>query len=105
MKLRPIHDNVLIRPIDEHLTTPSGIELIEYWRPRVLGTVEAVGRGSKCRICQSKTPSPVTEGDVVVFPYTAGETITLDDEDFLMIQSRDILAILSKEHAQAVAPV
>lgn len=95
MQLKPLHSNVIIKPIIEDETTKSGIVLpdtVDKERPES-GTVMAVGPG---RILDNgqRAEMNVKEGDKVMFKKYSPDEIKVDGEEYLVINEADILAIL-----------
>lgn len=95
MKLKPLHDNVVVKPSSVEEMTKSGIVLPETAskeRPE-RGEVIAVGPGKTLE--NGKTnPLNVKIGDKVVFKKYSPDEIKIDDEKFLLLNESDILAIL-----------
>ncbi len=94
MKIRPLHDRVVVRRKEEETTTPGGIVLPGNAKEKPSqGVVVAVGEG---RVLDNGEVRPlaVKEGDVVVFGQYAGNTIKLDGEELLIIAESEILGII-----------
>ena len=95
MKIKPIRDKVIVKPITEDEVTKSGIVLpdtIDKERPEK-GEVVAVGDGKTLDNGQ-KLPMSVKVGDVVMFKKYSPDEIKVDDKDYLVISEEDIIAIL-----------
>lgn len=95
MKIKPIHSNVIVKPITENEVTKSGIVLpdtVDKERPEK-GEVVAVGEG-KLLDDGKKAPMNVKVGDKVMFKKYSPDEIKVDGEEYLVIQESDILAIL-----------
>lgn len=95
MNLKPLHDQVIVKPITEDEVTKSGIVLpdtIDKERPEK-GTVEAIGPGKLLDNGQ-RAPMSVKQGDKVMFKKYSPDEIKLDGEKYLIISESDILAIL-----------
>ena len=95
MKLRPLHDRVVIRRSEEETKTAGGIVLpgSAAEKPNQ-GEVVAVGAG---RVLDNGEVRPlaVKVGDKVVFgPYSGSNTIKVDGEDLLVMGESEILAVL-----------
>ncbi len=95
MKVKPLHDNVLIEPLTEELSSKTGIVLpdtIEKEKPEK-GKIIEIGTG----VVDSngnKTPLNVSVGQTVLFKKYSPEELTIEDKKYLMISEKDILAIL-----------
>lgn len=95
MKLKPLNDNVIVKPITQDEVTKSGIVLpdtIDKERPEK-GEVMAIGEGKLLENGQRATMS-VKIGDKVMFKKYSPDEIKVDDEEYLVISQNDILAIL-----------
>jgi len=96
MKLRPLRDRVIIRRIEEEEVVEGGIVIPDTAREKpIKGEVIAVGPGRRDENGKI-IPMNVKEGDVVVFRKYAGNEIVIDDEELLIVDEDDILAILEK---------
>ena len=94
MKIKPLHDRVLVRRVEEVTRTSGGIIIPDTAKEKPLeGIVEAVGTG-KVTSEGKVVALTVKEGDKVLFGKYAGTEIKLDGESFLMIREEDLLGIL-----------
>ena len=97
MNIKPLHSNVLIKAIAQDEITKSGIILpgtINKERPEK-GEVIAVGPGRLLKDGQ-RASLMVKVGDKVIFKKYSPDEIKIDEEEFLIINEEDILAILNK---------
>jgi chaperonin GroES len=95
MKLKPLHDHVIVKPITENEITKSGIVLpdtIDKEKPEK-GEVIAVGDGKLLDNGQ-KLPMGVKVGDKVMFKKYSPDEIKVDGVEYLIISESDILGIL-----------
>ncbi|MGK0674358.1 MAG: co-chaperone GroES [Halothiobacillaceae bacterium] len=94
MKIRPLHDRVLIKRVEEELTTPGGIVLpgSAAEKPN-RGEVIAVGPGKSNEKGELR-PIGVKVGDKVLFGQYAGTKVKVDGEELLMMSEDDILAVI-----------
>ena len=96
MKIRPLHDRVVVRRSEEETKTAGGIVLpgSAAEKPNT-GVVLAVGTGRILDNGDVRAPA-LKEGDKVVFgPYSGSNTIKIDGEDLLIMKESDILGIVS----------
>ena len=94
MKIKPLHDRVLVRRVEEVTKTSGGIIIPDTAKEKPLeGIVEAVGTG-KITPDGKVVALTVKEGDKVLFGKYAGTEIKLDGESLLMIREEDLLGIL-----------
>jgi chaperonin GroES len=91
MKLKPLGDRLLVRPVEEEETTASGIVLPDTAKEKPQkGKVLAVGDG---KLDDGKRiPLDVSEGDEVLYSKYGGTDITVDGEDLLVLRESDVLA-------------
>ncbi|MDP2736689.1 MAG: co-chaperone GroES [bacterium] len=95
MKLKPLHDHVIVKPITEDEITKSGIVLpdtIDKEKPEK-GEVIAVGEGKLLDNGQ-KAVMGVKVGDKVMFKKYSPDEIKVDGVEYLIISESDILGIL-----------
>jgi len=94
MNVRPLHDRVLIRRVEEETVSAGGIVLpgSAAEKPNQ-GEVLAVGNG---RILESGDvrPMDVKVGDKVLFGQYGGTTVKVDGEELLMMREEDIMAVI-----------
>ncbi|MFP4295437.1 MAG: co-chaperone GroES [Halothiobacillaceae bacterium] len=94
MKIRPLHDRVLIKRVEEERTTAAGIVLPDSAAEKPnRGEVIAAGPG-KSNDKGEIRPMGVKVGDIVLFGQYAGSKVKVDDEELLMMGEDDILAVI-----------
>jgi chaperonin GroES len=94
MKINPLADRVLVRPLDATETKKGGIIIPDTAKEKPQeGEVVAVGKG---RLSEKgeRIALEVQEGDKVLFRKYSGTEISLDDEKYLILQENEILATL-----------
>lgn len=94
MKVRPLHDKVLIEILDTEEKTKGGIIIPDTAKEKPQeGKVVAAGTG---RILEDGTKKPleVKKGDKVLFNKYGTIDINIDGEDYLILREEDILAIV-----------
>ena len=94
MNIRPLHDKVLIKRVDEENKTSGGIIIPDTAKEKPSeGIVEAIGNGFRAE--DGKVlPMSVKVGDRVLFGKWAGTEIKINGEARLIIKESDILAIV-----------
>jgi chaperonin GroES len=94
MKLKPLGDRIIVKPKDDEVsTTPSGLVIPDTAKEKPqLGDVLAVGPGEFQD--GDRIPLDVKEGDVVVYSKYGGTEIKFEGQDFLILSSRDVLAVI-----------
>jgi chaperonin GroES len=94
VKLRPLGDRVLVKPIGREEMTKSGIVLPDTAKERPQeGTVLSVGPGRTLDDGKLEKME-VREGQKVLFQKYAGTEFKLDDEDLLILSQKDVLAVI-----------
>jgi chaperonin GroES len=92
--LRPLGDKVVVRPTQREETTKSGIVLPDTAKEKPQeGVVVAVGTGRVTDEGDRIKPE-VKEGEKVLYAKYAGTEVKLEDEEYLILSEKDILAVL-----------
>ncbi len=94
MNIRPLHDRIVVRRVEDEKTSPGGIVIPDTAAEKPMqGEVLAVGNG---KIKDDGTPRPldVKVGDTVLFGKYSGTEFRLDGEEVLMMREDDIMGIL-----------
>jgi chaperonin GroES len=94
MKIRPLHDRVIVKRIEEEETTKGGIIIPDTAKEKPMeGKIIAVGNGKL--LDNGKLQSlEVKKGDKVLFGKYAGTDIKIDGEEHLIMREDDIIAIV-----------
>ncbi len=96
MKVKPLADRIVLRPIEEDDKTPGGIILPDTAKEKSMrGEVVAVGPGRLAENGERIKPE-VTEGDVVIYSKYAGTEIKIDGQEYLILREGDVLAVIEK---------
>jgi chaperonin GroES len=97
MKLKPLGDRLLVKPVDEEETTASGIVLPDTAKEKPQkGKVLAVGEGRYDEDGEKRIPLDVKKGDEVLYSKYGGTEITVEGDDLLVLRESDVLAIVQK---------
>ena len=94
MKIRPLHDRVIVKRIEEEEKTKGGIIIPDTAKEKPIeGKVVAVGAGKL--MDNGKTlPLEVKKGDRILFGKYAGTDIKIEGEEHLIMREEDIIAIV-----------
>jgi chaperonin GroES len=93
MKLKPLGDRLIVKPIDEEETTASGIVLPDTAKEKPQkGKVVAAGDGRWDEDGEKRIPLDVSEGDEVLYSKYGGTDIVIDGEELLVMRESDVLA-------------
>lgn len=95
IKVRPLHDKIIVRRDEAEDRTAAGIILPEKAKdtPKT-GVILAVGTGTINTTDGKLTPLSVKKGDRVIFSSYAGSEIKLDDEKLLIMSEDEVLAVI-----------
>ncbi len=94
MKLRPLHDRIVVRRIEEGETRRGGIIIPDNAKEKPQqGEVMAVGSGKLLDSGERMTPQ-VKNGDRILFGKYGGSEVKLDGEEFLILREDEILGVL-----------
>jgi len=95
VKLKPLADRVLVKPIDEEEVTKGGIILPDTAKEKPQrGKIIAVGPG-RLDDEGKRVPMEVKTGDKVLYDKYAGTEVKLDDEEYLILRESNIVAKLN----------
>ena len=95
MKLKPLGDRLIVKPIEEEETTASGIVLPDTAKEKPQkGRVVAVGDGKWDEDGEKRIPLDVAEGDEVLYSKYGGTEVTVEGDDLLVLRESDVLAKL-----------
>ena len=98
MKVRPLHDRLLVRRIEAKETAKGGIIIPDTAKEKPQeGEVMAVGSGRREK--GELIPLDVKVGDRILFGKYSGTDIKIDDQEYLILREEDILAKLSTAKA------
>jgi chaperonin GroES len=93
-KLRPLHDRILVKRIEEEEVRRGGIIIPDTAKEKPQeGKVIAVGNG-KMSEDGKRIPLDVKAGDRVLFGKYSGSEVKIDDEEYLILREEDVLGIL-----------
>ncbi len=94
LKIRPLHDRVIIKRMEEERTTPGGIVIPDSATEKpIRGQVVAVGKG---KILESGDVRPldVKVGDKVLFGKYSGTEVKVEGDELLVMREEDIMAVV-----------
>jgi chaperonin GroES len=94
MKIRPLHDRVLVRRVEEDQKTAGGIIIPDTAKEKPSqGKVLAVGPGARGEDGKL-VPLDVKKGDKILFGKWSGSEVRVDGEDLLIMKESDIMGIV-----------
>jgi len=96
MKLRPLHDRIIVKRLEGEEKTAGGLIIPDTAKEKPQkGEVIAVGNGKKNDEGKCAPPD-VKVGDSILFGKYAGTEVKVDGDEFLMMREDDVLAVIEK---------
>ena len=94
MNIRPLHDRVVVRRVEEERTTPGGILIPDSATEKPMqGEIVAVGNGARGDDNEI-VPLDVQAGDKVLFGKWSGTEVKIDGEELLIMKESDIMGVI-----------
>jgi chaperonin GroES len=94
MKVRPLHDRIIVQRIEEGEQKVGGIIIPDSAKEKPQqGKVIAAGAG-KTKDDGKRQPLDVKAGDVILFGKYSGQEIKIDGEEYLIMREDEVLAVL-----------
>ena len=96
MKIRPLHDRVIVKRLEEERTSPGGIVIPDSAAEKpVQGKIVAVGNGKILEDGKVR-PLDIKVGDKILFGKYSGTEIKIDGEEYLIMREEEVLGIVKK---------
>jgi chaperonin GroES len=96
MKIRPLHDRVVVRRMEEELTTAGGIVIPDSAKEKPMrGEVIAIGAGKVLDNGDVRALA-VKIGDVVLFGKYSGTEVKIDNKELVVMREDDIMGVIEK---------
>jgi chaperonin GroES len=96
MNLKPLDDRIVVRPNEAETQTASGLVIPDTAKEKPQqGKVLAVGPGKRSDTTGDLIPVDIKVGDTVLYSKYGGTEVAVDGEDLLVLNSRDVLAIVA----------
>ena len=96
VKIRPLHDRVIVRRLEEERKSPGGIVIPDTAKEKpIQGEVIAVGNGKILEDGKVR-PLDVKAGDKVLFGKYSGTEVKIGDEELLVMREEDIMGVVEK---------
>jgi chaperonin GroES len=96
MKIRPLHDRILVKRVEEEAKTKGGIIIPDSAKEKPYeGEVVAVGKGRKTE-AGKVVNLDVKVGDRILFSKYAGSDVKIDDVEYLIMREEDVLGVIEK---------
>ena len=96
ISIKPLEDRIVIRQVEAEQTTASGLVIPDTAKEKPQeGEVIAVGPG-RVDVNGNRIPVDVKVGDVVIYSRYGGTEVKYNNTDYLLLNARDILAVVVK---------
>ena len=93
MKLRPLHDRVIVKRMEEETTSPGGIVIPDSAAEKPSrGEIVAVGNGKVLESGEVRALD-VKQGDTILFGKYSGTEVKVDGDEYLVMREDDIMAV------------
>ena len=93
MKIRPLHDRVIVKRVEEEKTTPGGIVIPDSAAEKpIKGEVVAVGNGKILENGETRNLD-LKVGDKVLFGKYSGTEVKVDGQELLVMREEDVMAV------------
>jgi chaperonin GroES len=93
MKIRPLHDRVIVKRLEEERVSAGGIVIPDTAEKPVQGKVVAVGKG-KILEDGNVRPLDVKVGDKILFGKYSGTEVKVDGDDLVVMREEDVMAVI-----------
>jgi chaperonin GroES len=94
MKIRPLHDRVIVKRVEEERKSPGGIVIPDSATEKpIRGEILAVGKG-KIADNGEVRPLDVKVGDVVLFGKYSGTEVKVDGDELLVMREEDLMGVI-----------
>lgn len=94
MKIRPLHDRVIIKRLEEERTSPGGIVIPDTATEKpIRGEVVAIGKGKILESGEIR-PLDLKVKDKVLFGKYSGTEVKIDGQEYLVMREEDVMAVL-----------
>lgn len=94
MKIRPLHDRIIVRRMEEEKTSAGGIVIPDSATEKpIKGEVVAVGNGKILENGEVR-PLELKAGDSIIFGKYSGTEVKMDDEELLVMREDDVMAVI-----------
>ena len=94
MKIRPLHDRVIVKRLEEERTSPGGIVIPDTAAEKPMqGKIVAVGKGKILEDGQVRALD-VKVGDKILFGKYSGTEVKVDGEELVVMREEDVMAVI-----------
>ena len=95
--IKPLEDRIVVRTLEAEQTTASGLVIPDTAKEKPQeGEVVSVGPGRFNEDGDQRIPLDIKVGDTVIFSKYGGTEVKYDNEEYLILSARDVLAVIEK---------
>src|SRR5438132_11013421 len=100
MKIRPLHDRVIVKRLEEDRTSPGGIVIPDTAAEKpIRGKIVAVGKGKILENGEVR-PCDVKVGDKILFGKYSGTEVKVDGEELVVMREEDVMAVIESKRSE-----
>ena len=97
MKIRPLHDRVLVKRLEEDRTSPGGIAIPDTAAEKPMhGKILAVGKGKILENGHVR-PCDLKRGDKILYGKYSGTEVRVEGEDLVVMREEDVMAVIESQ--------
>ena len=97
MKIRPLHDRVIVKRLEEERTSPGGIVIPDTAAEKpIQGKIIAVGNGKILEDGKVR-PLDIKVGDKILFGKYSGTEVKVDGEELVVMREEDVMAVIESK--------
>jgi chaperonin GroES len=97
MKIRPLHDRVIVKRLEEERTSPGGIVIPDTAAEKpIQGKIIAVGNGKILEDGKIR-PLDIKVGDKILFGKYSGTEVKVDGEELVVMREEDVMAVIESK--------
>ena len=97
VNIRPLHDRVIVRRLDDERTSPGGIVIPDTAKEKpIRGEIIAVGHGKVLENGEAR-PLDVKVGDKILFGKYSGTEVKIGNEELLVMREEDIMGVIESK--------
>jgi chaperonin GroES len=97
MKIRPLHDRVIVKRLEEERTSPGGIVIPDTAAEKpVQGKIIAVGNGKILEDGKVR-PLDIKVGDKILFGKYSGTEVKVDGDELVVMREEDVMAVIESK--------
>jgi len=97
MKIRPLHDRVIVKRLEEDRTSPGGIVIPDTAAEKPIRGKDRRGRQSRILENGQVRPCDVKVGDKILFGKFSGTEVKVEGEELVVMREEDVMAVIESK--------